>query len=196
MNRVIFFFVFTSFWATIASSWAITPMDYYNSRVAGGDEAGFRDGAFSLARFNSPSGLAFDDTGNKLYVADPGNHCIREVDLDQNNEVKTLAGTGFAGAVDGPLPKATFNVPTLLAALPGNRLVVFDAGNGSIRLIDLQNQTIATIEKGINIRDMVYRQPDDCLYFSEPDNKKVEKMNMKSLAISEVFSNDSRVPSP
>src|SRR5580700_5504845 len=82
--------------------WAVTPMEYFNSLVAGGDEAGFRDGAFFSARFNDPFGMAFDETGNRLYVADSGNNRIRVVDLEHNNDVKSLAGTGSVGALDGP----------------------------------------------------------------------------------------------
>jgi len=171
-------------------------MEYYNSLVAGGDNAGFRDGAFALARFNNPSGLAFDARGEQLYVADSANQRIREIDLDRNNAVKTLAGTGSIGATDGPLSKAAFNVPTLLTALPGQRLVVFDSGNASIRLIDLHTQTVSTLAKGVAIRNMVYRQQDDSLYFSEPEQQKVEKLNMKTLAISAVFSNNAQVPDP
>jgi hypothetical protein len=81
-----------------------------------------------------------------------------------------------------------------LATLPGNRLAVFDAGNGLIRLIDLQKQTVSTIAKGINLRDMVYRPQDDSLYFSTQD--KVNKLNVKSLAISNFFSANTQVPSP
>ena len=195
MKRIFSFFLFLFCLAT-APSWAVTPMESYNSLVAGGSEAGFRDGPFALARFNKPMGLAFDEAGNKLYVADSGNQRIRLIDFAHNNEVKTLAGTGTVGAQDGSLSIATFNTPSLLTALPGKRMAVFDSGNGLIRLIDLQNQVVSTIANGLTIRNMVYLPQDDCLYYSEPDNKKVEKMNMKSLAISTVFSNIDQVPNP
>lgn len=194
MNRIFFSSFFLFCLASIVPGWAVTPMDYYNSLVAGGSEAGFRDGAFALARFNNPLGLAFDEGGKQLYVADSGNQRIRVIDLDRNNVVKTLTGTGFGGAMDGPLSKATFNVPTLLTVLPGQRLAVFDSGNGSIRLIDLHNQTVSTLAKGVTIRNMIYRQQDDSLYFSEPDQLKIEKLNMKTLVISAVFSNNAQVP--
>ena len=194
MNRIFSFILL--FLATLVPGWAITPMEYYDSLVAGGSEAGFRDGAFSLARFKEPLGMAFDDKGNQLYVADSGNQRIRVVDFDRNNEVETLAGTGSVGAMDGPLSKATFNLPTLLAALPDKRLAVFDSGNGLIRLIDLQNQTISTLARSVTIWNMVYRPNDDSLYFSEPDNHRIEKLDMKTLEISTVFSNNSLVPSP
>ncbi len=174
---------------------AVTPMVYYDSLVAGG-EAGFRDGSFAAARFREPLGLAFDETGRKLYVADSGNHRIRVIDLGRENAVTTLAGGDSAGAADGPLSRATFGTPARLASLPGNRLAVYDAGNNSIRLIDIQNQTVSTLVKGLPVRDMVYRQQDDSLYLSEPDNHMVEKMDLKTFSITTVFSQSPRIPSP
>lgn len=60
-------------------------------RSIGGVEPGFRDGMANDAAFNSPHGLALD--GDRLYVADTGNHAIRMIDLN-TTEVTTLAGTG------------------------------------------------------------------------------------------------------
>lgn len=180
----------------LVSGWAITPMEYYNSLVAGGDEPGYRDGSFVSARFNDPRGLAFDETGHRLYVADSGNQRIREVDLSRNNEVRTLAGNGAIGSADGPFSNATFNLPSVLAALPGNRLALFDSGNGMIRILDLQNQLVSTVARGVTVQDMVYRDQDDSLYFSEPYNKAVEKLDMKSLVVSTLISNKPQVPSP
>lgn len=194
MNLTVRFLLIFYFFAAMVPVWAVTPMNYYNSLVAGGDASGFRDGVFELARFNEPLGMAFDETGNKLYVADSQNNRIRVVNLDHNNEVQTLAGTGVRGNLDGPLLKATFNVPTQLAVLPNNRLVVCDGGNGLIRLVDISKQIVTTIAKGINSRDMVYRPQDDSLYFS--DSNQVKKMDMKTLVISTIFANNPLVPSP
>src|SRR5271154_1068223 len=80
---------------------AVTPMEYYNSLVAGNDDAGYRDGAFDDARFNRPCGLAFDETGSRLFVADQNNNRIRVVYLDEDNRVETAAGKGAASDLDG-----------------------------------------------------------------------------------------------
>ncbi len=175
---------------------AVTPMDYYNSLVAGGNDAGFKDGAFALARFNGPSGLAMNEGGDELFVADSRNHRIRVVHLDWNNDVETLAGNDTAGATDGPVSIATFNHPTKLAMASGNLLVVYDDGNHSIRLIDLKTQAVSTLAQNLNVADLLYRPQDNSLYFSEPDSRKVEKLDMKSLAVSTVLSNNPLVPSP
>lgn len=70
----------------------------YAVTLAGGNGAGYRDGAGAQARFNSPQGVAVDANGT-VYVADTGNHRIRMVRPD--GTVTTIAGTGVAGHRDG-----------------------------------------------------------------------------------------------
>ncbi|XP_022223078.1 NHL repeat-containing protein 2 [Drosophila obscura] len=61
----------------------------------GGLQAGFVDGKLTLARFNSPQGVAFLDE-RTLIVADTENHALRKISLE-NEMVETLAGTGHQG---------------------------------------------------------------------------------------------------
>ena len=68
------------------------------STVAGGNR-GFRDGVGQDAEFNTPSGLAIDESG-AIYVADTGNNVIRR--LTPDGHVSTIAGDGVAGYRDGP----------------------------------------------------------------------------------------------
>ena len=99
--------------------------------LAGGVE-GFQDGQGAAARFDTPSGLALDATGN-LYVADTGNHAIRKVTPD--GVVTTLAGTGSPGWRDGPGAQAQFDGPMGLAIDQAGRVIVADAYNDRIRAI-------------------------------------------------------------
>ena len=63
-------------------------------------QAGSADGIGPAARFNSVFAVAADDTGN-LYVADAGNHTLRQV-VVATGAVTTLAGTaGVPGNTDG-----------------------------------------------------------------------------------------------
>lgn len=61
----------------------------------GGTESGFKDGSFESCRFNSPQGIAFQDS-NILYVADTENHAVRRINRAKKS-VDTIAGTGKQG---------------------------------------------------------------------------------------------------
>jgi sugar lactone lactonase YvrE len=97
-----------------------------------GSAEGFQDGQGAAARFNTPSGLALDATGN-LYVADTGNHAIRKI--TPQGLVTTLAGTGAPGFRDGPGAQAQFDGPMGLAIDKAGRVIVADAYNDRIRAI-------------------------------------------------------------
>ena len=62
----------------------------------GDGQAGFLDGEAAEARFRTPQGLVFQ--GEKLMVADTGNHAVRLID-PQSGKVSTLAGTGRIGVL-------------------------------------------------------------------------------------------------
>ena len=61
--------------------------------VIGGLSAGDMDGGYAVTRFSKPQGMALNDEGSILYVADTGNHTLRAVDLIAET-VTTVAGTG------------------------------------------------------------------------------------------------------
>lgn len=184
----------------------ITPVDSYNNLVAGQDDPGFKDGAFEEARFSHPSGMVFDDTGARLFVADKDNHRIRVIYLDENNRVDSLAGTGKAGKEDGPLSKASFNLPSALAWISPGRLAVYDEGSGLLRLVDLQKDSVSTLgvsadgkPNGVKLEgvwNLAYRPEDDSLYFSQPEEHLLQKLNLKSQKISTVLSQDTRLNFP
>lgn len=63
-------------------------------RRFGSGQTGLVDGALQQASFDGPRGLALGD--GALYVADTGNHSVRQIDLATGG-VRTLAGTGRLG---------------------------------------------------------------------------------------------------
>lgn len=67
---------------------------YEVKAVIGGKESGFVDGDYRTARFNWVHGMALNQSGDVLYVADTGNHLIRAVDLTSQTVI-TIAGTGI-----------------------------------------------------------------------------------------------------
>ncbi len=132
--------------------------------LAGNGVPGYRDGPLSEARFNRPSGLALDATGN-LWVADSDNHVIRRIRLAERS-VETLAGQpGVSGSRDGVGAQATFDTPVGLALVPEplssqlerqltgappppTSLIVADSGNGLLRRV-YQDGRVETLDAAL-----------------------------------------------
>jgi sugar lactone lactonase YvrE len=74
-------------------------------------DGGFRDGPRTEALFACPGGICLDRAGN-LLVADKWNNRVRRVGL--GGEVRTLAGSGVQGCVDGAALEASFDGPEAL----------------------------------------------------------------------------------
>ena len=95
--------------------------------------AGTANGTGTAAQFDSPSGLAFDKSGN-LYVSDTGNSTIRKI--TPSRVVSTFAGVaGTSGFLDGATGSAQFNSPLGIAVAPNGTVYVADSGNHCIRAI-------------------------------------------------------------
>ena len=101
------------------------------STLAGSDTAGHHDDATgTAARFDHPSGVAVDSSGN-VYVADFKNHRIRKITSE--GVVTTLAGSGTEGYHDATGTTAQFTYPTNVAVDSSGNLYVADSGNDRIR---------------------------------------------------------------
>ncbi len=78
-----------------------------------------------------PMGLCWSD--DILYIAETGANRI--VTLDQDGQLKTLAGSGESGCRDGNAAEAWFSCPQQVTTGPGGTLYVSDTGNGAVRCI-------------------------------------------------------------
>lgn len=108
--------------------------------------AGSVDGKGSVARFNSPRGIATAPDGS-LLVADSGNHTIRRIAAD--GTVTTIAGVaGVAGSDDGPALTAHLNTPSGIDVDARGEIFVSDTGNNVIRMITSDGQLV-TIAGGV-----------------------------------------------
>lgn len=110
---------------------AVTAAGVVTTRAGLAGTPGAADGASGVARFNAPRGVTADAAGN-LFVADSGNHTIRQIAAD--GTVTTIGGaTGAAGFVNGTADVTRFSSPSASAALADGTLYIADAGTGTIR---------------------------------------------------------------
>jgi sugar lactone lactonase YvrE len=95
--------------------------------------SGNADGSATTARFNKPSAVAVDASGN-VYVADTYNHVIRKI--SSSGVVSTLAGSaGVEGGSDGTGASARFSYPSGIAVDGAGTVYVSDTENYTIRKV-------------------------------------------------------------
>lgn len=110
--------------------------------------AGYADGNAATATFRSPQGLFYDDT--VLYVADTGNHVIRQI---VGAAVTTIAGSGQQGGFfgdGGPASVALLDGPAAITKCSNGDLFLADTGNNRVRRI--HQGEISTV-LGIGVAD-------------------------------------------
>ncbi|HYP01154.1 MAG TPA: NHL repeat-containing protein [Pyrinomonadaceae bacterium] len=107
------------------------------STLAGDGATGSRDGAAGEAQFNSPVGIAVDERGERVYVADTYNDRIRLI-TTTDGQVRTLAGGSAPGYADGA--GALFDTPCALALARDGSLFVADTGNRRLRKLSPDGQ--------------------------------------------------------
>lgn len=113
--------------------------------LAGNGRAGYRDAIGRDAVLNLPTYLALD--GDRLFFTDAGSHRIRLLELT-TNVVKTTAGSGNRGYLDGPRLTVDFNnLGGLLADSAGETLYVGDTWNDVIRSVDISGEAPFTDAK-------------------------------------------------
>ena len=84
---------------------------------------------------------------NRLFVADSGDHTIREIALDhdgRSGQVVRRFGSGEQGLDDGSAEAARFNEPRGMSYWRGT-LYVCDSGNHVVRAIDLARGVVRTV---------------------------------------------------
>jgi hypothetical protein len=100
------------------------------STLAGG-ASGYADGAGSAARFNFPTGVAWDGKGN-LFVVEAGGNKVRKI--TSAGEVSTIAGSsGALGSRDGAGSLAEFSAPYGIAVDGSGNVYIADSSNHKIR---------------------------------------------------------------
>jgi len=111
--------------------------------LPGQGTSGSADGTGTSARFNQPTDVAIDASGN-LYVTDSRNYTIRKI--TPAGVVTTLAGLANSeGTSDGTGSAAKFGRPWGIAMYTNNSIVVTDPWNGNIRKINIFSGATTTL---------------------------------------------------
>jgi sugar lactone lactonase YvrE len=159
----------------------------------GGGEPGLVDGPLERARFRDPHGLASD--GERLYVADTGNHVIRAVDL-RRGVVGTIAGTGRLGRgpARGTAPARDVDLRSPWdVALAGDYLLIAMAGMHQLWALDLDDETLVVLAGGGRealddgvFAEATFAQPsglalhDNRLYVADSETSAVRYLDLSS----------------
>jgi hypothetical protein len=102
--------------------------------------------AATAATLNGPTGVAVDSSGN-VYIADAGNHTIREV-LASNSDIVLFAGHENSSGSTGDTGAATaakLHTPTGVAVDSSGNVFIADTGNDKIRYVQAASGNIYTI---------------------------------------------------
>jgi sugar lactone lactonase YvrE len=115
----------------------------YVSTIAGDGTNGYLDETGTNARFNGPSGITVDNSGN-IYVGDYYNNTIRKI--DSQGVVTTIAGNGNQGTEDGDGSSAGFYGPNSLAIDKDGNIYVAEHFSSLIRKIaNNPSHTVTTV---------------------------------------------------
>ncbi|MBI2301846.1 MAG: hypothetical protein HYU66_23320 [Armatimonadetes bacterium] len=129
----------------------VTP-DGVVTTVAGTGSTGTADGIGNVATFSTPSGLAWSSDG--LLVCDYGALKLRLVtrrsgfapNTSAGWVVRTLAGSGAAGAADGPGTTAQFSGLASAAVDGAGNIYLADPSNSKLRLVTPTNGHLSFAE--------------------------------------------------
>lgn len=106
---------------------------------------GDEEGRGARARFQHPLAVCFDESTNRIFVADSYNHRIKVV--DNTSLAKNFCGSGKPGFKDGSAKEAMFWEPAGLAlSSDGSKLYVSDTNNFAIRVVDTQTGKVTTMK--------------------------------------------------
>jgi uncharacterized protein (TIGR03437 family) len=154
------------------------------TNIAGtGGTAGYSGdkAAATAATLNSPSGLAFDSSGN-LYIADTGNNVIRKITSGTITTVVGIQGQGGGyGGDSGPATSANLNGPTAVALDSVGNLYIADNGNSLIRKVDIKTGIITSYlgsgatDKRLDHPNGLWFDASGALYIADSNNQRVAK---------------------
>jgi RHS repeat-associated protein len=136
------------------------------STLAGDGTVGSNDSPG--ARFDGLVGIAIEGQNVYVYLADTGNHRIRQLDVAGTVITVTGAERGFK---DGPAGQARFAEPSGIAIDGAGQIIIADGVNSLVRAVDPalvangSNQTVTTLA-GTGIRGLTDGAGDVARFFT------------------------------
>jgi hypothetical protein len=120
--------------------------------LAGTGVPGFSgdNGPAVSAALNFPSGLALDDAGACLYIADRDNHCIRRLTLS-SRVITTVAGAALPGDAGdgGAAASARLRNPTDIVLDSVGNLYIADQNNHKVRWVNTNGIMASLVGTGV-----------------------------------------------
>jgi len=158
------------------------------SNFAGDGNEALIDGPRLSASFAQPSGLTIGD--GKLFLADSETSAIRSINLDRVGQTTTYVGKGLFdfGDSDGNGASAELQHPLGIHYTEG-ALFIADSYNHKIRVLDLSNLDVHTVEASVDIictdkscsriwepSDVILLEKN--LYVSDTNNHRILKIDL------------------
>lgn len=112
--------------------------------VAGNGKKGVpKDGDIAVASpLVDPRAVVQDSQGN-LWILERGGHALRAVLPD--GTIRTVAGTGKRGVVDGPALDSQFGSPKHVCVDDADNIYIADDENATIRRVDAKTHEVTTV---------------------------------------------------
>lgn len=167
------------------------------STIAGTGSKGFSgDGGPALeADFNETYCIAFNPTGDVLYIVDLGNKRVRALDM-KTGVVNTIAGNGDKGVPEDGADATTapLNDPRAVAADRHGNVYILERGGHSLRIVDAQGKLRAiagngkpglsgdggpALEASLRGPKFICIDHDDNVLIADSDNHVVRKVLVK-----------------
>lgn len=156
-----------------------------NTVAGNGKEGVPADGALALeSPLVDPRAVAVDSRNN-IYILERGGHALRVVAPD--GRIRTVAGTGRAGAADGPALQAELNSPKHIAVDLEDNVVIADDRNKRIRKYNARQGTLTSIlgsgfdrpQRALSRPHGVHVHEDGTIYVVDTGHHRILRLKLK-----------------